>query len=74
MLKERYGISGAKGITIQGWKKEQAQLKRDRKKMYEQYAPLQDELGRLLMVKHCAEIVMKGGQERTHEQPVQITI
>ena len=72
VLKERYGITGAKGIAIQGWQKEQAQLKRDREKMYEQYAPLQDELGQLLMVKHCAEIVMKNEQERTHEQPVQI--
>ncbi len=72
VLKERYGITGAKGIAIQGWQKEQAQLKRDREKMYEQYAPLQDELGQLLMVKHYAEIVMKGEQERTHEQPVQI--
>ncbi|MBR6027538.1 MAG: hypothetical protein IKP40_00500 [Clostridia bacterium] len=67
-------VTGAKGITIQGWRKEQAQLKRDREKMYEQYAPLQDELGRLLMVKHCAEIVMKGEPERMNEQPVQVTI
>lgn len=58
---------------IQSWQKEQSQLKRDRERMYEQYAPLQDELGQLLMVKHCAEIVMKGGQERMHEQPVQVT-
>ena len=58
----------------QSWKKEQAQLKRDREKMYEQYAPLQDELGQLLMVKHCAEIVMKGGQEQANQHvPVQAT-
>ena len=72
VLKERYGITVAKGITIQGWKKEHAQLKRDQEKMYEQYAPLQDELGRLLMVKHCAEIVMRGEQRRGHEQPMQL--
>ena len=44
------------------------------KEMYEQYSPLQDEPGRLLMVRHCAKIVMTDEQKRTHEQPVQITI
>ena len=68
VLKEQYGISDAKGIAIQEWKKEKAQLKRDRVKMYERYAPLQDELGQLLMVKHCVEIAVKGEQKRTNEE------
>jgi len=68
VLKERYGITGAKGIAIQEWKKERAQLTKKRERLYGQYAPLQDELGRLLMVKHCAEIALKGEPKRTNEQ------
>ena len=68
-LKERYGISGAKGITIQEWKKEKAQLTRGREKLYEQYQPLDEEMSRLLAVRHCAEIVMKGEQERARHEP-----
>ena len=72
MLKERYGITGAKGITIQEWKKEKAQLTRERESLYGQYKPPDKELSRLLAVRHCAEIVMKGEQKRMHEQPEQV--
>ena len=68
VLKERYGITGAKGIAIQEWKKEKAQLTRERESLYGQYKPLDEELSRLLAVRHCAEIVMKGEQQRTNEQ------
>ncbi len=69
VLKERYGISGAKGIAIQEWKKEKAQLTRERENLYGQYKPLDEELSRLLAVRHCAEIVMKGEQIRERHQP-----
>ena len=69
VLKERYGITGAKGITIQEWKKERAQLTRERERLYEQYKPLDEELSRLLGVRHCAEIVMKGEQSRERHEP-----
>lgn len=72
VLKERYGITGAKGIAIQEWKKEKAQLTKDRERLYGQYKPLDEEMSRLLAVKHCAEIAIKGEQKRTHEQPEQI--
>ena len=68
VLKERYGITGAKGIAIQEWKKEKAQLTRERERLYGQYKPLDEEMSRLLAVKHCAEIVMKGEQDRYHHQ------
>ena len=68
VLKERYGITGAKGIAIQEWKKEKAQLTRGRGKLYGQYKPLDEELSRLLAVRHCAESVMKDGQKRTIEE------
>ena len=68
VLKERYGITGAKGIAIQEWKQEKAQLTRDRESLYGQYRPLDEEMSRLLAVKHCAEIVMKGEQKRTNEE------
>lgn len=72
VLKERYGITGAKGITIQEWKKEKAQLTRERESLYGQYKPLDEEMSRLLAVRHCAEIVMKGERKRTHEEALQI--
>lgn len=65
-------ITGAKGVTIQEWKKEKTQLTRGREKLYEQYQPLDEEMSRLLAVMHCAEIVMKGDQKRTHEEALQI--
>lgn len=68
VLKERYGITGAKGIAIQEWKKEKAQMTRDREKLYGQYTPLDEEMSRLLGVRHCAEIAMKGEQKRTNEE------
>ena len=68
VLKERYGITGAKGITIQEWKKEKAQLTRERESLYGQYKPLDEELSRLLGVRHCAEIATKGGQKRINEE------
>ena len=68
VLKERYGITGAKGITIQEWKKEKAQLTRERESLYRQYKPLDEEMGRLLAVRHCAEIAMKGERKRTNEE------
>ncbi len=74
VLKERYGITGAKGITIQEWKKEKAQLTRERESLYGQYKPLDEEMSRLLAVRHCAEIVMKGGQERAHQKPHEKTL
>ncbi len=61
-------ITGAKGIAIQEWKKEKAQLTRGRRKLYGQYKPLDEELSRLLAVRHCAESVMKDGQKRTIEE------
>ena len=61
-------ITGAKSVTIQEWKKEKTQLTRGREKLYEQYQPLDEEMNRLLAVRHCAEIAMKGEQKRTHEQ------
>ena len=67
-------ITGAKGVTIQEWKKEKTQLTRGREKLYEQYQPLDEEMSRLLAVMHCAEIVMKGGQEQANQHvPVQAT-
>ena len=68
VLKERYGITGAKGITIQEWKKEKAQLTRERESLYGQYKPLDEEMSRLLAVRYCVEIVMKGEQKRTNEE------
>ena len=69
VLKERYGITGAKGIDIQEWKKEKVQLTRDMGRLYGQYKPLDEEMSRLLAVRHCAEIMMKGEQIRErHEQ------
>ena len=50
-------ITGAKVITVQEWKKEKAQLMRERESLYGQYKPMDEELSRLLAVKHCAEIV-----------------
>ena len=61
-------ITSAKGIAIQEWKKEKAQLTRERESLYGQYKPLDEEMSRLLAVKHCAEIVMKGEQDRYHHQ------
>ena len=65
-------ITGAKGVTIQEWKKEKTQLTRGREKLYEQYQPLDEEMNRLLAVRHCAEIAMKGERKRTHEEALQI--
>ena len=45
---------------------------RDREKLYRQHAPLKDELGQLLMVKHCAEIAIKGERKRTQEETLLI--
>ena len=50
-------ITSAKGIAIQEWKKEKAQLTRERESLYGQYKPLDEELSRLMAVRHCAEIV-----------------
>ena len=61
-------ITSAKGIAIQEWKKEKAHLTRERESLYGQYKPLDEELSRLLAVRHCAEIVMKGEQKRTIEE------
>ena len=61
-------ITSAKGIAIQEWKKEKAHLTRERESLYGQYKPLDEELSRLLAVRHCAEIAMKGEQKRTNEQ------
>ena len=61
-------ITGAKEIAIQEWKMDQAQLTRERESLYGQYKPLDEEMNRLLAVRHCAEIVMKGEQKRTNEQ------
>ena len=61
-------ITSAKGIAIQEWKKEKAHLTRERESLYGQYKPLDEETSRLLAVRHCAEIVMKGGQKRTIEE------
>ena len=72
VLKERYGISGAKEIAIQEWKKEKAQFTRERESLYGQYKPLDEEMSRLLGVRHCAEIVMKGDRKQTHEHPEQV--
>ena len=33
---------------------------------------MDEELSRLLAVRHCAEIVMKGDQKRTHVEVLQI--
>lgn len=65
-------ITGAKGIAVQEWKKEKARLTRERESLYGQYKPLDEELSRLLAVRHCAEILMKGGQKRTHKEVLQI--
>jgi Tfp pilus assembly protein PilO len=72
VLKERYGITRAKGIPVQEWKKEKAQLTRDRERLYEQYEPLDEEMNRLLAVKHCAEIAMKGEQDCARHEPQEI--
>ncbi|MBQ6173822.1 MAG: hypothetical protein IJK28_04300 [Clostridia bacterium] len=53
-------VTGAKGIAIQEWKKEKAQLTRERESLYGQYKPLDEEMSRLLAVRCCAEIAMKG--------------
>ena len=37
-----------------------------------QYKSLDEEMSRLLAVRHCAEIIMKGRQKRTHEEVLQI--
>ena len=60
--------TGAKGIAIQKWKKEKTQLTRERESLYGQYMPLDEEMSRLLSVRHCVEIVMKGERKRTNEQ------
>ena len=65
-------ITGAKGIAIQERKKEKARLTMDKEMLYGQYKPLDEEMSRLLAVRHCAEIIMKGGQKRTHEEVPQI--
>ena len=57
-LSEEYSTQSS---LIQKWKKE-----------YGQYKPLDKELSRLLAVRHCAEIVMKGDQKRTHVEVLQI--
>jgi hypothetical protein len=62
-------ITSPKGIAIQEWKKEKAQLTRERESLYGQYKPLDEEMSRLLAVRHCAEIVMKGEQERARHEP-----
>ena len=61
-------VTGAKGIAIQEWKTEKTQLTREWESLYGQYKPLDEELGRLLSVRHCAEIVMKGERKRTNEE------
>ncbi len=61
-------VTGAKGITIQEWKKEKAQLTSERERLYEQYKPLDEEMSRLMAVRHCAEIMMKGEPKRTNEE------
>lgn len=61
-------ITSAKGIAIQEWKKEKAHLTRERESLYGQYKPLDEELSRLLAVRHCAEIAMKGKRKRTNEE------
>ena len=61
-------ITSAKGIAIQERKREKAQLTRERESLYGQYKPLDEELSRLLAVRHCAEIVMKGERKRTNEE------
>ena len=61
-------VTGAKGIAIQEWKKEKAQLTRERESLYGQYKPLDEEMSRLLDVRHCAEIVMKGEPKRATEE------
>ena len=50
-------ITSPKGIAIQEWKKGKAQLTRERESLYGQYKPLDEELSRLMAVRHCAEIV-----------------
>ena len=61
-------ITGAKEIAIQEWKTEKTQLTRERESLNGQYKPLDEELSRLLAVRHCAEITMKGEQKRTIEE------
>ncbi len=61
-------ITSSKGIAIQEWKKEKAHLTRERESLYGQYKPLDEELSRLLAVRHCAEIAMKGERKRTNEE------
>lgn len=39
-----------------------------RERLYEQYTPLDEEMSRLLGVRHCAESVIKGERKRTNEQ------
>ena len=63
VLKERYGITGAKGIAIQEWKKEKAQFTREREGLYGQYKPLDEEMSRLMAVRHCAEIVSRQNEK-----------
>ena len=61
-------ITGAKGIAIQERKKEKARLTMDKEMLYGQYKPLDEEMSRLLGVRHCAEIMIKGERRRTNEQ------
>ena len=61
-------ITSAKGIAIQEWKKEKAHLTRERESLYGQYKPLDEEMSKLLAVRHCAEIAMKGEQKRAIEE------
>ena len=61
-------VTGAKGIAIQEWKTEKTQLTREWESLYGQYKPLDEEMNRLMAVRHCAEIVMKGEQKRTIEE------
>ena len=63
VLKERYGITGAKGIAIQEWKKEKAQLTRERESLYGQYKLPDKEMSRLLAVRHRAEIVSRQNEK-----------
>ena len=55
--------TGAKGIPIQELKKEKAQLMREREGQYGQYKPLDEEMSRLMAVRHCAEIVSRQNEK-----------
>ncbi len=56
-------VTCAKGITIQEWKKEKAHLTRERERLYGQYKPMDEELSRLMAVRHCAEIVSRQNEK-----------